>query len=171
MERREVSRSGSGPPLVRDDRLARLRRLSYWLDEGIRLPGTRIRIGLDPILGLVPGVGDAAGALMAVALLVEAARRGVSRYTLMQITANIVLDAVLGSVPIAGDLFDAAWKANVRNLALLERHAAAPAVSEKASRKLVFLLGGLAIVVVSAVVVGGVLLTVQLLRGLTAASP
>ena len=93
------------------------------MDEGLRIPGTQRRIGLDPIFGLVPGVGDAAGAILATAILVEAVRRDITRFALVRMAANVALDALLGAVPVLGDLFDAAWKANLRNLALLERHA------------------------------------------------
>jgi hypothetical protein len=155
------------PPLVPSDRLKHLRRLSYWLDEGIGIPGTRIRFGLDPILGLIPGVGDAAGAIMSAAILTEAARRRVPRSVLVRIAANIVLDAALGAVPVAGDLFDVAWKANVRNLALLERHLAEPETSARGDRMFAVLLSGAALVVVAAVVGGGAWLSLMLVRRLT----
>ena len=114
--------------------LARLRRLAWLLDEGIRVPGTRIRIGLDPILGLVPGLGDAAGALLGAGILVEAIRRRVPRPTLVRIVANIVLDAAVGSIPLIGDAFDVVWKSNSRNLALLDRHATVPLEAQRADR-------------------------------------
>lgn len=153
------------------NRLQHLRRLAYWLDEGIGIPGTRFRIGLDPILGLIPGVGDAAGALLGAAILMEAARRGVPRGVLVRITANLVLDAALGSVPLLGDLFDMAWKANVRNLALLEREALGAPATARADTRLVVLLGGAAVVVVATVVVGGAMLTWRLLRGALGGAP
>ncbi len=146
-----------------NNRLEHLRRYSSWLDEGIRLPGTRLRIGLDPILGLVPGVGDAAGAILAAAILLEAVRRGVTRFTFVRMAANIALDALLGSVPLIGDVFDAAWKANLRNLALLERHIALPSAATRADRLFVFVLGGGLLVLCLSLVVGGALLTVWLL--------
>jgi len=127
-------------PVPGDSRLGHLRRLSWWLDEGIRIPGTRFRIGLDPILGLIPGLGDAAGALMSAAVVVEAIRRNVPRLTLVRMAANILLDAAAGSVPLLGDAFDAAWKANSRNLRLLERHAK---VSTEARREDRLFVGGL----------------------------
>ena len=105
-----------------DERLARLRRLAWWLDEGIRVPGTRIRFGLDPILGLVPGLGDVAGALLGGAILIEAYRRRLSRTTLVRMAANILVDTAAGAVPLLGDAVDFVWKSNRRNLDLLERH-------------------------------------------------
>lgn len=149
---------------AKDNRLEHLRRYSFWLDEGIRLPGTQLRIGLDPIFGLVPGVGDAAGAILAAAILVEAVRRGVTRFTLVRMAANIALDAVLGSVPLIGDVFDAAWKANLRNLALLERHMALPSAATRADRLFVIVLVGVLLALCLSLVVGGALLTVWLLK-------
>jgi len=87
------------------------------LDAGFRIPGTSLRFGLDPILGLVPGFGDAAGAVLAGWILVEAVRLSASRATVLRIAGNVALDAALGAVPLIGDIFDFAWKANLRNVA------------------------------------------------------
>jgi hypothetical protein len=114
-------------------------RLAYWLDAGIRVPGTSLRFGLDPILGLIPGAGDAAGAVLAGWILVEAIRLGASRATVIRIAGNVALDAVVGAVPLFGDIFDFAWKANLRNVALLERHLVAPDRAERADRSFVWL--------------------------------
>jgi hypothetical protein len=100
--------------------------LAWLLDSSIPLPGTRFRIGLDPLLGLVPGLGDALGAVLAAYLIREAARLGASRSVLMRMAFNVAVDALFGVVPVAGNVFDAVWKANRRNLALLERHLADP---------------------------------------------
>jgi hypothetical protein len=106
--------------------LERLRRYAELLDDGIRIPGTRFRIGLDPILGLVPGLGDMVGAALSVAIIWEAARRGVPTITLVRMAMNVVIDTGLGSVPVAGDVFDFLWKANRSNIALLERSSGLP---------------------------------------------
>jgi len=138
---------------------AAVSRFAYWLDAGIRIPGTNLRFGLDPILGLIPGAGDAAGAVLAGWILVEAIRLGASRATVLRIAGNIALDAAVGAVPLVGDIFDFAWKANLRNVALLERHLKAPELAERADRSFVLLVvcGVLALAV--GLVVAGILLT------------
>ena len=126
-----------------DERLARLRRLAWWLDEGIRVPGTRIRFGLDPILGLVPGLGDVAGALLGGAILMEAYRRRMPGATLTRMAANIILDTAVGTVPLLGDALDFVWKSNRRNLDLLERHAFKPSRAVRTDRLWVTIVFGL----------------------------
>ncbi|HEY9382700.1 MAG TPA: DUF4112 domain-containing protein [Gemmatimonadales bacterium] len=148
-----------------------LRRLAHWLDEGIRIPGTRWRIGLDPIMGLVPGFGDVAGAVLAAGILVEAIRRGVSRFTLGRMVYNIALDALLGAVPLVGDAFDAVWKANLRNIALLDRHRGGPAEAQQADRGFVIVVSGSLLVLCGALMVGGVVLTAWLLRAVAVRLP
>ncbi len=92
------------------------------LDDGLVLPGTGYRFGLDGIVGLLfPGAGDAVMAIAALSLFGLALQRGVPRPVLVRMALNIAIDALLGSVPIAGDVFDFAWKANRKNLRLLER--------------------------------------------------
>src|SRR5258706_11495312 len=105
---------------------AAVSKLAYWLDAGIRIPGTNLRFGLDPILGLIPGFGDAAGAILAGWMLVEAVRLGASRATVLRIAGHVALDAAVGAIPLLGGIFHFGWKANLRNVALLERHLAAP---------------------------------------------
>ncbi len=111
--------------------------MSRLLDNAIPIPGTRFRLGLDPILGLLPGAGDFVGAALSVYIVIEAARFGLPRKTLVQMVSNLVLDSVGGSVPILGDVFDATWKANSRNLALLEAHVATPEPTKAADRRFV----------------------------------
>jgi hypothetical protein len=105
-------------------RLQRIRWLSYLLDERFRIPGTRSRIGLDGLLGLLPGVGDTVGALLSIYVLFEAIQMGVPRTTLLRMVANIALDTVVGAIPVLGDVFDVAWKANKKNVALLNTYIA-----------------------------------------------
>ncbi len=104
-------------------RLDALRRAARLLDSAFRVPGTTRRVGLDPLLGLIPWLGDAVSPLFAVAILWQARDLAVPRVVLLRMVINVAVDALVGLVPLAGDLFDFAWKANERNLALLERHA------------------------------------------------
>lgn len=104
-------------------RLAVLRRWSRLLDSAFRVPGTRIRFGWDPVLGLMPGLGDLVTPLFSVLLLGQAFSIKIPWLVQLRMLANVVLDEVAGLVPGVGDLLDVAWKANTRNLELLERHA------------------------------------------------
>jgi hypothetical protein len=103
--------------------LARVNRLAWWLDQSLRLPVIGRRIGADALIGLVPVVGDALGGLASLYIVAVAARIGVPRSVLLRMAANVLIDAVIGSVPLAGDLFDMGFKANMRNVRLLMRHA------------------------------------------------
>ena len=102
--------------------LNRIRRLSRLMDTAIRIPGTSFRIGLDPIMGLVPGAGDIVSTAFSAYIIFLATRFGLPRAALNQMIFNIALEAVVGTVPLVGDLFDAAYKSNIRNLDILERH-------------------------------------------------
>lgn len=156
--------SSAGARETSSRRLAALARFAKLLDSGIRIPGTQLRFGLDPLIGLIPGVGDAAGAVLAGWILIEAIRLGASNATLMRIAGNIALDAGLGAVPFIGDIFDFAWKANVRNVALLERHLRDPARAMRADRSFVaFVIGGITVVTLALFTLGAIL-TMRLLR-------
>jgi Domain of unknown function (DUF4112) len=104
-------------------RIAALRQMSRLLDSAYQVPGTSYRIGLDPIVGLVPGVGDLISPLFTIALLWQSHDLRLPRVVQLRMLFNVVIDTVVGMVPLAGDLFDFAWKANDMNMALLERHA------------------------------------------------
>ena len=104
-------------------RLAALRQVARLLDSAIQVPGTNFRIGLDPIVGLVPAVGDLISPLFTLGIIWQGRELGIPRVVQLRMVFNVALDTVLGMVPIVGDLFDFAWKANDRNMALLERHA------------------------------------------------
>ncbi len=106
--------------------LRRLRQISHLLDNAIPIPGTKYRIGLDPILGLIPGGGDLIGSVFAGYVVFKSAQMGVPQETLVQMAANIVFDTVAGTVPVAGDLLDVGWKANVKNIELLDAHLGSP---------------------------------------------
>src|SRR5580658_1432036 len=100
--------------------------LSHLLDDWFRLPGTSIRFGLDGIIGLVPGLGDVLAGLASCILVVAAWFRGVPYVTLLRMVVNLAIDVVIGAIPILGDAFDIAWKANRRNYELMTRHLRQP---------------------------------------------
>lgn len=107
--------------------------LTRWLDDVIRIPGTNIGIGLDSVLGFfVPTLGDAATGIASIGLLWLAFQRRVPRVVLARMLLNIAIDAIAGAVPILGDVFDVAWKANRKNLELIERYAANPSAKPRA---------------------------------------
>lgn len=93
------------------------------LDSAFVVPGTSYRFGLDPILGLVPGLGDLVSPLFTIGILWQARELALPRIVQLRMIFNVAIDSLVGAVPLLGDLFDFAWKANTMNLALLERHA------------------------------------------------
>jgi hypothetical protein len=100
-----------------------LRRWAVLLDSAFRIPGTRFRFGLDAIIGLIPGIGDITTPTFSALILIQAVRMRLPLVVQARMVLNAALDMVLGLVPLVGDLVDIGWKANLRNLALLERHA------------------------------------------------
>ncbi|HEX8825555.1 MAG TPA: DUF4112 domain-containing protein [Archangium sp.] len=151
-------------PSSEQDALARVRSLARSLDTSIALPGG-FRIGWEAVLGLIPGVGDAAGAVLSTYIVLQAVRLGASREVLVRMVGNVALEALVGAVPFLGDVFDAAFKANVRNVRLLEAHLAAPDTTTRASRAwvvgvVVVLLTLLSLAVVLAVLAVRALLSV-----------
>lgn len=122
----EVTEIPVGTPSDRERAaLDRARKVSTLLDDAVRVPGTDFRIGIDPIVSVLPVGGDALGLLMSAYIVVEALLLGVPKRLLARMVFNIVLDFAGGSVPVLGTLFDAYWKANERNVELLERHVGA----------------------------------------------
>jgi hypothetical protein len=112
----------------------RLRSLAWLLDSSIPIPGTRLTVGLDALIGLFPILGDLVGVLLSSYILGEAARLGAPRVLLMRMAFNIGVEGVVGIVPLAGDVFDAAWKANQRNVRLLDTWIDRPKKAERSSR-------------------------------------
>jgi hypothetical protein len=102
--------------------LNRIRKLSRIMDTSIGIPFTKFRIGIDPILGLVPGAGDLISTAFSAYIIFLATRFGLPREDLTKMIFNVGLEAVVGTVPLVGDLFDAFYKSNIRNLAILEQH-------------------------------------------------
>jgi hypothetical protein len=101
-----------------------LRKVRWFLDEAFRVPGTSIRVGWDPIIGLVPWAGDLLTALLSCAIIVHAHRLRLPRVVQLRMLINVAVDLVVGAVPLVGDAADFFWKSNSMNMALLERHAA-----------------------------------------------
>lgn len=133
-----------------ETRMERARDLARVMDRAVRIPGTQIWLGLDAVIGLVPGFGDAAGALIAAYPLWVGARMRVGGPVLARMLLNVAVDAIVGAVPLLGDVFDVGWKANVRNVALLDAWAADPARTRSASRGvLVGVMAGVLLLVVA----------------------
>lgn len=132
----------------REKTMAELRSISHLFDDAIPIPGTSYRIGIDPILGLLPAVGDYLGAIVSGYIVVQAARMGASKQTLTRMVGNIIWDAFMGTVPLFGDIADVAWKANTKNIKLLENHLSEPHRAQKTDWWFLgLLLAGLALVV------------------------
>ena len=153
----------TGP--VSTDALAQAQAVARLLDRAIAVPGTRLRIGLDGIVGLIPGVGDAAGALASAYVIFLGYRAGAPAGVLARMAANVWLDAIVGGIPLLGDLFDFGFKANTRNVSLLERSVADPSAARRAGRGFIAVLLGVMILVALGIAALVVLL-VRLLAGL-----
>lgn len=102
--------------------LHRMDLVSTVLDDAIRIPGTDFRVGLDPIVGALPVAGDSVTSLISLYVVLEAVNLGASTSLVARMLGNVLIDAVIGSIPVLGTVFDAAWKANRRNVRLVERH-------------------------------------------------
>lgn len=141
----------------------RVRILGRLLDNSIPIPGTARKIGLDPIIGLIPGVGDLVGAVLSGYIILEAARAEVPTFTLVRMLWNIGIDTLVGAIPALGDLFDAAWKANMKNVALLEHHLVATGGGDRRGRG-VLGVSLMALLVLVLIVVAGLALGVFVAR-------
>lgn len=123
----------------------RLSKLAWFLDNSIPLPGINYRIGVDAIIGLIPGIGDAVGTLLSSYILGEAARFGVPKTILLKMGYNIAIESIVGIIPFFGDIFDMTWKANYRNVQLLETYMDNPHKTTSANR---YFIAGLAVALV-----------------------
>lgn len=149
-------------PPVKQDEASRVRALARMLDSAIRIPGTGVTLGLDSIVGLVPGIGDFAGALMSGYIVLASARMGVPAPVVMRMILNLGVDTLVGSVPVLGDLFDVGFRANLRNAALLDRHLELPVATRRSSRAAV----GAAIAGVVVLAAVGIGLAILVAKGL-----
>ena len=121
------------PPGTAVVRIERIRRAARVLDAAIPIPGTKYSFGVDAVIGLVPGLGDAVGVVFASVILYQAFRLGASKRLLTRMLYNVGIDGILGAVPLLGDWHDVVWKANLRNVGLLERHLQNPDETARAS--------------------------------------
>jgi hypothetical protein len=138
---------------VADASVGRARALARLLDSAVTVPGTNIRVGADSLIGLIPGLGDIAGAVLSGYIVLVATRLGAPASVVARMLLNIGVDTVVGSVPVLGDLFDVAWKSNQMNVALLERHLGAPIATRRTSR---WLVTGVIVVAIGLFVLAGV---------------
>lgn len=150
-----------------DARMGQARALARLLDSAIRVPGTGIRFGLDSLLGVIPGLGDAAGAVFSGYLVLLAAQLGVPKPLIARMVANVAIDTVVGGIPVLGDLFDVAWKSNTRNLALLESYIGAPPARHEPPTGKGFVIGAIALIVL--LLVGGIWLAFVVVNALVGA--
>lgn len=153
-------------PPEEKQRRASLEPLFKWLalvmDEFLRVPGTRFRIGLDPLIGLVPGLGDTASALVSALALIQAARRGVPKILLARMSVNILVNEVVGIIPVLGDAFSFWFKSNARNYKLLQQHIDRPARSRKSDW--IFVVGVLAVLFL--IVCAGLLISLFVIQAI-----
>ncbi len=142
-------------PTKHISRVNKLRRLSKVMDNAIAIPGTKIRFGLDPILGLLPGGGDTITGGLSAYIVVEAARMGLPPEVLYKMVGNILLDSFAGTIPVLGDLFDVGWKSNVKNIELLEKHLE---IAEDSKSNTLFIIG--LIILLTIIILGFAAITV-----------
>jgi hypothetical protein len=142
--------------------LKNLRALARIMDDAVAVPGTRFRIGLDALIGLVPGAGDVAGGVTTAYALVVAQRLGAPPAVLLRILWNVVIDTVFGSVPFLGDIFDAGFRANRRNAELLERYARSPEKTRRSSMVVLILM----LLALMLIVAAGVYVSYRMVRWL-----
>ncbi len=145
----------------------RLRGLSWFMDNSIRLP-TGHRIGVDGLIGLIPGIGDLFGAAVSGYFVVSAARLGLPKAVMGRMTLNILVETIIGAIPLVGDLFDLGWKANARNFKLVERYLESPQRTRRSSNAIVagsFAVAVALFVLTAFVVVGLVVLAWRTLFG------
>jgi hypothetical protein len=144
------------------DQLKKLEQLARLLDNSFRIPGTSFGMGLDSLIGLIPGIGDSAGGILSTYIIWQAARMGVPRVVLMRMGVNAIFDAILGAIPFFGDIFDIAFKANRKNVQLLSKYYQSPQATVERNTV------SIALIALSIIVVVGLVawLTIKLLAWL-----
>ena len=150
-------------------RARNVRVLARLLDNAISIPGTSWKIGFDPIVGLIPGIGDLVSAVLSGYIILEAARAEAPTLTLAKMLGNVGIDTLFGAVPALGDVFDAAWKSNTRNVALLERHLAVAVEPAREKRSVLgrTILAAIVLVLIVGAGLGFGIYVARLLWGLT----
>ena len=149
-----------------DPRWQEVRQLANLLDSRFRIPGTRQTFGIEPVIGIVPGIGDAVGLVASAYLVSRAVGLGARGWTLASMLVTIALDATVGSVPVAGTVFDVVYKANTRNVRLLEQHVSDPAAARARARRTVVRSLAAVVLVTLLVATGLVLAAVWVVRAL-----
>lgn len=144
-----------------------LDRLAWLLDSSIRVPGTQFRIGLDGLIGLVPGFGDAAGGVVSSYIIAHAARMGVPKSTLIRMAFNVLIESLVGLIPVVGDLFDFAWKANRRNVLLLQQYSLDPRRTTNRNRVFVIILCLVLIALIIGIIWLGIVIITWLVQALS----
>ncbi len=140
--------------LTAADRAASVRTLARMLDSAVPIPGTQIRIGAESVFGLIPVVGDIAGAALSGYIVLASARLGAPAPTIVRMLVNIGIDTIVGAVPILGDMFDVAYRANMRNVELLDSHLGESLETRRANRWVVVaVVAALLLLAVGAVVI------------------
>ncbi len=158
-----MSLSGSPAPPPSDSsvdaRIRSLRRLAWWMDSAVRIPGTGIRIGIDPVIGVIPGLGDVIGLVVGSLILAEAGHRGAPPAILARMLWNLGRDAVVGTIPVVGDIHDVVFRANQRNMVLLEAYCRDPRGAGAASARWMAVVAlGLTLVTAASVVLAWMVL-------------
>jgi len=151
---------------ITDPKQTQIEQLARFLDSSIKLPFINYRIGWEPIIGLIPGIGDVAGVLLSGVIIVQAARLGTPKTVLLYMVLNSAVEALIGLIPIVGDAFDFVWKANNRNVRLMQQALNDPKRTKRYSRTVIAIFSsGFFILLILLVVAVGVLgwFTAQLL--------
>lgn len=144
----------SHSPITKSSEQAQIERLAHFLDNAIPLPFLNYRIGWEAIIGLVPGIGDLAGLLLSGVIIVQAARLGTPKTVLLYMILNAGIESVVGLIPIIGDLFDFVWKANTRNVKLMQQALHDPHGAKRHSRTSLAVLFSSFFLILSGLVLG-----------------